>query len=387
MPPARQQVDRETLEEYLKERRPEGGTYNIWHNRWKGLERDWSKKGLRAKFKCNVARDSGETVGSSNRNAYFCLFFAKGMCAQGAHCPMWHRIPNEHDEIETTIDCFGRDKYMEFRQDMGGVGGFNTQNKTLYVGRIAPTENMWEIVRKHFGQFGEIERLKVIKHRGVAFVTYRSRSNAEFAREAMMNQGLDNSEILNVRWATAEQDASSRGGDGSRDINKQQGVVMPPIVHGQQDTESELPAEYSHVKREVAEDSFQEMEERAKRKRLEYEAAAQYETSAQYYYDTESTEALYGYTAATIGHQQEQLAQAAAAAAAAAASASQEQTKAGGIIPLNVLNNLKTLTNPSGANGSAAKKDEAAKENGNNKSGLGNLADYGSDSESEDEKD
>lgn len=41
--------------------------------------------------------------------------------------------------------------------------------------------------------------VRVIKHRGVAFVTYRSRSNAEFAREAMMNQGLDNNEILNVR--------------------------------------------------------------------------------------------------------------------------------------------------------------------------------------------
>ena len=38
-------VDRDTLEEYLRERRPEGGTYNIWHNRWKGLEKDWSKKG------------------------------------------------------------------------------------------------------------------------------------------------------------------------------------------------------------------------------------------------------------------------------------------------------------------------------------------------------
>lgn len=41
----RLKVDRDTLEEYLRERRPEGGTYNIWHNRWKGLEKDWSKKG------------------------------------------------------------------------------------------------------------------------------------------------------------------------------------------------------------------------------------------------------------------------------------------------------------------------------------------------------
>lgn len=45
---------------------------------------------------------------------------------------------------------------------MGGVGSFNTQNKTLYVGRIAPTENMKEIIRKHFGQFGAIERCKYL---------------------------------------------------------------------------------------------------------------------------------------------------------------------------------------------------------------------------------
>lgn len=107
----------------------------------------------------------------------------------------------------------------EFRQDMGGVGSFNSQNKTLYVGRVAPTDDMEEVVRKHFGAFGEIERSKtlcrtqayiqqlsvknllvrLLEHRGVAFVTYKNRMNAEFAREAMMNQSLDNNEILNVR--------------------------------------------------------------------------------------------------------------------------------------------------------------------------------------------
>lgn len=65
----------------------------------------------RPKYKVDIARDSGETVGSRNPNAYFCLFFAKGMCTQGPRCNMWHRIPRTDDVFETTIDCFGRDKF------------------------------------------------------------------------------------------------------------------------------------------------------------------------------------------------------------------------------------------------------------------------------------
>jgi hypothetical protein len=38
----------------------------------------------------------------------------------------------------------------------------------------------------------------------VAFVTYSSESNAQFALVAMQNQSLDHEEILNVRWATVD---------------------------------------------------------------------------------------------------------------------------------------------------------------------------------------
>ncbi|KAI9491458.1 hypothetical protein BDB00DRAFT_959678 [Zychaea mexicana] len=365
MAPARQQVDKATLDEYLKERRPEGGTYNIWHNRWKGLERDWSKKGVRAKFKCDVARDSGDTVGTNNRNAYFCLFFAKGMCAQGAQCSMLHRIPNESDEVETTIDCFGRDKFMEFRQDMGGVGSFNTQNKTLYVGRIASTGNMRDVVIKHFAPFGELERVKLLRHRGVAFVAYKSRNNAEFAREAMMNQGLDNNEIINVRWATAEQ--STMKGDEERGAaGKDQQGFDPRQFYERQNAESELPAEYTQIKREVDEDGFREMELKAKRQRIEQQ-------THDYYADASSAQAIYGYTQQTQQPPQ------------------QSNPKSAGIIPQNVLSSLKTLKSPksdaaapSASPSSAAQQSSSSQQQAVNPGGLGNLASYGSDSEDED---
>jgi hypothetical protein len=46
--------------------------------------------------------------------------------------------------------------------------------------------------------------VRVLNTRGVAFITYSNESNAQFAKEAMAHQSLDHTEILNVRWATAD---------------------------------------------------------------------------------------------------------------------------------------------------------------------------------------
>jgi hypothetical protein len=46
--------------------------------------------------------------------------------------------------------------------------------------------------------------VRVLQYRSVAFVTYKSELHAQFAKEAMACQSLDNDEILNVRWATED---------------------------------------------------------------------------------------------------------------------------------------------------------------------------------------
>ena len=56
------------------------------------------------------------------------------------------------------MDVFGRDKHSDYRDDMGGVGSFTRQNRTLYIGRITETRNTAEVIEKHFEEFGEIER-------------------------------------------------------------------------------------------------------------------------------------------------------------------------------------------------------------------------------------
>ncbi|CAG8761745.1 17009_t:CDS:2 [Racocetra persica] len=201
MRPARKQADESILKvgpTRVSSDTP-GTFYNIWYNKWSGGERTSKFSREKAKTRCNVALDAGETKGDKMPSTYFCLYFARGCCPFGHECGFWHRIPTESDPVDTTIDVFGRDKFNEYRDDMGGVGSFNRENRTLYVGYIHINPDM-EASRKKDSTISQI--LKILKDKGVAFVTYMSSLNAEFAKEAMSNQSLDHNEVLNVRWAT-----------------------------------------------------------------------------------------------------------------------------------------------------------------------------------------
>lgn len=201
--PARPQVDPATVK---SEPPPQTGTvFNIWYNKWSGGDREdkyLSKQA--ASSRCNVAKDSGYTRADKVPGSFFCLFFARGVCPKGHECEYLHRLPTLHDLFNPNVDCFGRDKFSDYRDDMGGVGSFMRQNRTLYVGRIHVTDDIEEVVARHFAEWGQVERTRVLTSRGVAFVTYTNEANAQFAKEAMAHQSLDHSEILNVRWATVD---------------------------------------------------------------------------------------------------------------------------------------------------------------------------------------
>ena len=209
--PARPQVDEAVTK---SEPPPQTGTiFNIWYNKWSGGDREDSYLSqTHAKGRCNVKGDSGYTrADSSPGAAYFCMFFAKGLCPRGRECEYLHRLPTSvHDIYSGNVDCFGRDKHSDYRDDMGGVGSFMRQNRTLYVGRIHPTDDIEEVVARHFSEWGPIERIRVLPTRGVAFVTYKTESLAQFAKEAMAHQSLDHDEVLNVRWATVDPNPASQ---------------------------------------------------------------------------------------------------------------------------------------------------------------------------------
>ncbi len=93
---------------------------------------------------------------------YCCLFFARGCCPYGWECEYLHILPDASTALpDTSKDCFARDKFADYRDDMGGVGSFQRQNRTLYIGRIKETgtgPETEEVVRRHFREWGEIEK-------------------------------------------------------------------------------------------------------------------------------------------------------------------------------------------------------------------------------------
>ncbi|KAI0034379.1 hypothetical protein K488DRAFT_77304 [Vararia minispora EC-137] len=205
--PARKQVKPGEVEK--KEAPQTGKEYNIWYNKWAGGDREdsYSNK-VKSQTRCNIKKDAGLTRANLTGIKYCCLFFARGCCPYGWECEYLHTLPDPETALpDSSKDCFARDKFADYRDDMGGVGTFTRENRTLYIGRIKETgvgAETEEVVRRHFREWGTIEKIRVLQYRSVAFVTYKYEMSAQFAKEAMACQSLDNDEILNVRWATED---------------------------------------------------------------------------------------------------------------------------------------------------------------------------------------
>ncbi|KAK4058311.1 Pre-mRNA-splicing factor [Microbotryomycetes sp. JL221] len=203
-PPARKQVEHGQIDK--KQPEQSGTTLNIWYNKWAGGDKyDSYNAKEKSQTRVNIKKDSGWTKADAEKNPYLCMFFARGQCPYGHECSFLHRLPPKAHELpDSSRDVFGREKHSGYRDDMGGVGAFTRQNRTLYIGRLIETRDTADVVERHFEEFGEIERIRILTNRGVAFVTYVNELNAQFAKEAMMHQSLDNDEVLNVRWATED---------------------------------------------------------------------------------------------------------------------------------------------------------------------------------------
>ncbi|KAJ9071343.1 Pre-mRNA-splicing factor [Entomophthora muscae] len=251
--PARKQVGEEVLRDLgaLRGEMEAGSTYNIWYNKWTGHRNSFSEPAV---HKLDPVKDVGKTKGSADKASSFCLFFARGCCPHGSNCRFWHRIPCPEDREEIPVDLFGRERHMNFRDDMGGAGAFGRENKVLYVGRVAPYPDMEEVILRYFSPFGEIAKVNALKSKGVVFIEYTKRIYAEFSKEVMANQKLDRKEILNVRWATEDPNPGSK--EEFQQLSEQ--MVYQALT-------KDLPAEYSAP----SETQDEEQENPSKKARVE----------------------------------------------------------------------------------------------------------------------
>ncbi|KAF9933593.1 Pre-mRNA-splicing factor [Linnemannia zychae] len=351
-----------------------GQTYNIYYNKWTGGDRSNPNQGKdKAPYRCDPFRDSGRTKGTHNLNAYFCAFFAKGCCPNGEECSWLHRMPTRQDQVDIGKDVFGRERFDEHLEDRGGVGSMRSDSKTLYVGRIhvspSPTE-MEAIVEKHFRPWGELERIKILRDKGVAFVTFQNRLNAEFAKEAMTYQSLDHEEILNIRWATEDPNPKVQA------TNKRKAIEMT-----RQAIESKLPPTVKD-----AENQLEDLDSTGTAKRSKQEH--HHETvpvgptptlyqgaDGQYYYDYGD----YGYNYDIQQYDPARLGQYQEVATPTLSSATN---------PLSLQDRIKESlkSTVSTINANTSVKPVKEKENKPVTSALGALAAYGSDSEEEEEE-
>ena len=207
--PARRQVDAPAHHD----RGAGGEVYNIWYHKQSG-DRDNNRQQVAATSKCNLELDSGYTRADDTMVPYFCLHFARGHCFAGQDCNFLHRKPTPWDQarLDMTHDIFGRERHREERSDMGGVGSMFRTNKTIYVNYGAASsygqQGVTKLLRNTFSAYGNVQSIKVVLEKSIAFVTYDIRASAEFAKECLSNQSLKGStanEILNVRWAYDDQ--------------------------------------------------------------------------------------------------------------------------------------------------------------------------------------
>ncbi|KAJ3092200.1 Pre-mRNA-splicing factor [Quaeritorhiza haematococci] len=207
--PARKQAaDTSSSKKFVAET---SGEYNIWYNKytggdWRNRPREPPQGAIRNAIVAEQKQDQVPSFACTSPEE-----FARRERNAG--------IPFPGEKVDRTYDCFGRERHRDERDDMGGVGSFEKENRTLYVGNIHVGPRMEATVMRHFAVWGEVENVRVLTLKGVAFVRYKQRENAEFAKEAMYGQSLDNNEVLNVRWAT--EDPNPRAKEANRNATEE----------------------------------------------------------------------------------------------------------------------------------------------------------------------
>eukprot|EP00930_Biecheleria_cincta_P069546 TRINITY_DN57276_c0_g1_i1.p1 TRINITY_DN57276_c0_g1~~TRINITY_DN57276_c0_g1_i1.p1 ORF type:complete len:731 (-),score=108.51 TRINITY_DN57276_c0_g1_i1:219-2372(-) len=187
--------------------------FNVWHGRYVSERYDPRDKDRGGSgYSCDPQLDSGWTQADQPASGAqgFCLFYARGFCEFGHKCNYFHHVPTLFDicSCDNSRDIFGRLRYSSHRDDMSGVGTFNSDSRSLFVGDLrfdrAQPDSVMDVrneIMDRFEQWGEVEDVYVLPAKAIAFVRFAWRGHAEFAKEAMHGQRLGLSSAIQVKWA------------------------------------------------------------------------------------------------------------------------------------------------------------------------------------------
>lgn len=224
---ARRQVKESDLPDGVP---PQNGTvFNQWYNKWSHGTTSSNSRFV-SPFRLDTGRDSGTTAARSDCQV-FCLYFARGCCALGSKCQYLHHVPDpsEDSNVSRVKDCFGREKHSQYRDDMSGVGSFQSLNSTLYIGGITNALNGKPLkpiqienrLKYVLTPLGPLEKIRYIENKNCAFIKFKDSINAEFAKEVISNQTLllpndkewdrkmDGMGLL-VKWAHEDPDPNAK---------------------------------------------------------------------------------------------------------------------------------------------------------------------------------
>mgnify|MGYP001806626794 CR=1 FL=1 len=111
--------------------------YNIWYDKYL-TDRNQQVERAPSLYRCKPLIDSGFTKADKfEKNAYFCVYFARGCCTEGVNCRFYHRVPQEEDleqaNSDNLRDVFGRSRHATHKEDNSGIGSFNKECRTLMI--------------------------------------------------------------------------------------------------------------------------------------------------------------------------------------------------------------------------------------------------------------
>ncbi|SCV03066.1 LAMI_0H05204g1_1 [Lachancea mirantina] len=235
-----------------------GLTFNVWYNKWS--QGNSGKERFVNPYRLEPELHEGYTRGDGVKQVFFCLYFGKGMCCLGKKCTYLHHVPEGEDVARLALksnvrDCFGREKFADYREDMGGIGSFRKGNSTLYIGGIGGALNNKNLKasqiesRLHFmfGKLGPLERIRYVENKNCAFVRYRWQTSAEFAKEVMSNQTLlirsdkewqerrEGTGLL-VKWANDDPNPEAQQREKERQEEQSMQVMLQLLQKHEQDS-------------------------------------------------------------------------------------------------------------------------------------------------------